>query len=359
MLLTVFLLSALFAQQAQRGPAALEPKQGHADIAAVQKLAEGGQPEAQFKMGEAYENGWGVPQNDQEAAKWYQKAAMQGNAAAQVGLGVLLWTGRGVSLDKAKAVEWYRKSAGQGNGAGMFNLGAAYFNGEGVTFDSSEALAWFLVAQDHGSRPAVAAVQRLETTMRPEEIDRAYSVIAKRYTTGNELKQDYAAAATWYQRAAERGDSAAAVELADMYAQGRGEAQDYSATQHWCRYAAERQNRMGMYCMGWIYQEGKVGPKDPATAVGWFEKAAALGDAPSCFKLGKMYWTGDGVKADKVTAYKWVLLASTVLPEAKQEAEIYRAAMDEKEVEKAQRKVRDYMKTAHISTIRRPVDANP
>jgi uncharacterized protein len=356
-MLAILLPLLLALGAAQTGNSAGQPAM--LDIETLRQKAVAGNADAQLKLGEAYENGSGVPQNDEEAAKWYQKAAKQGNAAAQLGLGVLLWTGRGVSPDKAEAVEWYRKSAAQGSGTGMFDLGAAYFNGEGVTFDSLEALAWFLLAQDHGSRPAVAAVQRLETTMRPEEVNQAYSLIAKRYVTGNELKQDYSAAATWYQRAAERGDAAAAVELADMYAEGRGEAKDYNATRYWCRYAADRQNRMGMYCMGWIYQEGKVGPKDSATAVGWFEKGAALGDAPSCFKLGKMYWTGDGVKADKVTAYKWVLLASTVLPEAKQEAETYRAAMSDKEAEKAQRKVRDYMKTAHISTVRRRDDVNP
>ena len=41
-------------------------------------LAEQGLVEAQFNLGLMYGNGWGVPENDAKAVKWYRLAAKQG-----------------------------------------------------------------------------------------------------------------------------------------------------------------------------------------------------------------------------------------------------------------------------------------
>lgn len=47
------------------------------------KAAEQGHADAQFYLGVAYDNGWGVRQDYSEAVKWYRKAAEQGLAQAQ------------------------------------------------------------------------------------------------------------------------------------------------------------------------------------------------------------------------------------------------------------------------------------
>jgi TPR repeat protein len=49
-------------------------------------IAESGQPEAQFLMGLAYENGWGVAKDFPIAQEWYKKAAIQGHSKAQAAL---------------------------------------------------------------------------------------------------------------------------------------------------------------------------------------------------------------------------------------------------------------------------------
>ena len=70
------------------------------------KLAESGDVEAQFNLGDMYLNGWGVSQNYTEAAKWYRKAAEQGFAGAQVNLGYMYNNGQGVAQDYSEAVKW-------------------------------------------------------------------------------------------------------------------------------------------------------------------------------------------------------------------------------------------------------------
>src|SRR5690554_3388796 len=84
-------------------------------------LAEQGNTVAQFNLGIMYDNGYGVPQDKAEAAKWYRMAAEQGDADAQFNLGVLYDNGYGVPQDYAEAAKWYRMAAEQGHGGAQFN----------------------------------------------------------------------------------------------------------------------------------------------------------------------------------------------------------------------------------------------
>ena len=50
-------------------------------------LAEQGNAESQFNLGEMYAWGKGVPRDSKESVKWYRLSAEQGNAEAQEALG--------------------------------------------------------------------------------------------------------------------------------------------------------------------------------------------------------------------------------------------------------------------------------
>ena len=58
-----------------------------------------------------YANGEVVPQDYQEALKWYQLAAEKGNAYAQSDLGDMYYNGEGVPQDYEEALKWYRLAA--------------------------------------------------------------------------------------------------------------------------------------------------------------------------------------------------------------------------------------------------------
>lgn len=68
-----------------------------------QLSANQGYADAQFLLGQCYDNGIGVWENDKEAIKWYRLAAEQGNADAQCNLGVLYANGAGVLEDYVEA----------------------------------------------------------------------------------------------------------------------------------------------------------------------------------------------------------------------------------------------------------------
>ena len=69
------------------------------DIGQLRKAAMQGDVDAQFDLGYMYANGEGVPEDDQEAVRWYRKAAKQGDASAQYNLGVMYGKGEGVPED--------------------------------------------------------------------------------------------------------------------------------------------------------------------------------------------------------------------------------------------------------------------
>jgi hypothetical protein len=58
-----------------------------------------------------YEKGQGVPQDYQEAVKWYRLAAAQGNQFAQINLGVMYTNGTGVRQDFVRAHMWFTLAA--------------------------------------------------------------------------------------------------------------------------------------------------------------------------------------------------------------------------------------------------------
>ena len=91
-------------------------------ITQLRRAAERGEPEAQYRLGCLYANGGGLPQDMQEAVKWYQRAAEQGNAEAQNNLGWIYESGLGVPPDTAAAIGWYRKAAAQGKASANAHL---------------------------------------------------------------------------------------------------------------------------------------------------------------------------------------------------------------------------------------------
>jgi putative methionine-R-sulfoxide reductase with GAF domain len=72
----------------------------------LRRLAEQGDPAAEFALGTHFATGQDVPQDYAEAGRWFTQAAEQGNVIAQVALAAYYSAGRGVPQDSAKAYFW-------------------------------------------------------------------------------------------------------------------------------------------------------------------------------------------------------------------------------------------------------------
>ncbi len=84
LVLILFLCAICFIKDAVSQAQSLAGKPlSTAEIDQLQAEAQAGDSTAQLNLGKAYENGNGVPQNDELAVKWYRAAAEQGSACTR------------------------------------------------------------------------------------------------------------------------------------------------------------------------------------------------------------------------------------------------------------------------------------
>jgi TPR repeat protein len=226
----------------------------------VKASAEGGDKDAQFRLGEWYSV---TMQDFTEAAKWWLKAAEQGDVKAQGRLSVLYVFGEGVPENVVEAVKWTHKAAEQGDAKAQHTLGVMYAKGGGVPKDDSEAAKWY-----HKARKS-------------------------------------------YRKAAEQGDADAHLMLGKIYSNGLGVPENDAEAVKWFRKAAEQGNAKAQNWLGVMYYRGKGVPADYAEAVKWFRKAAEQGLADAHLMLGLMYYAGKGIPRDAAEAYAWWSVAAT------------------------------------------------
>ncbi|MGH9504299.1 MAG: GAF domain-containing protein [Terriglobales bacterium] len=92
------------------------------DLASLRKVAERGDPAAQFALGARYATGEEVKQDYAEAVKWFTLAAEQGHILAQATLGAYYWAGRGVPQDLNKAYYWSVLAQAGGDQASKYRV---------------------------------------------------------------------------------------------------------------------------------------------------------------------------------------------------------------------------------------------
>lgn len=147
------------------GPALLPPsgqKLGNVTIPAGEKLPDGiggaglrnaalkGDATAAFEIGVRYAEGRGVPQNYEEAAKWYDRAAQAGVVPGMFRLGTLYEKGLGLKKDWEISRRYYMQAAERGNAKAMHNLAVLDADGGTRGANYKSASLWFRKAADRG-----------------------------------------------------------------------------------------------------------------------------------------------------------------------------------------------------------------
>lgn len=170
-------------------------------------LAERGDPEAQYKMGERYQSGDGVCKDHEEALKWYLRAGENGNMEAQRVLGCNYRHSILGKSDLEEAVKWYRLAARQGDETSQVALAEICLE-RGDTQSYEEAFWWLREAADQESAEACL-------------------LLGKCYENGKGVRQDYLQAAAWYAKGDEIGNFECTLRLGVFYHHGKGVPQDY------------------------------------------------------------------------------------------------------------------------------------
>ena len=106
-------------------------------VAIWSPLARAGDPEANFRLAEAYQTGRGVPVNIVRARQYYGRAARECHAPAQASLALLdLAGGR-----RGSAMRLLRAAAANNEPRALLFYGLALFNGDGVPLERDRGYA--------------------------------------------------------------------------------------------------------------------------------------------------------------------------------------------------------------------------
>lgn len=154
------------------------------------RAAEGGDPEVQCAVAEAYFHGRGTATNLEEAVAWYQKAADQGLAGAEASMGLCKLRGWGCEVNPDEAATWFLRAAKQGHLGSMNDLAYCFINGYGVDRDPVEGFSWAMKAAERG-HPG------------------AQTMVGECYLDGRGVEQNQRRADDWLQRAARQGNERA------------------------------------------------------------------------------------------------------------------------------------------------------
>lgn len=189
----------------------------------------------------------------------------------------------------------------------------------------------------------VSARQYAETAAVAGHVEAAMlaGLIARDGLTGS---PDFAAAARWFQRAAEQEEAVALYQLGLLAALGddslnlgqprswferaaraghvRGMVsyalslraspipQDHERARQWAERAAQFGSSEGMYQFAQILDEGVGGDPDAPGARLWFERAADARHAEAAFQAGMMWAEGEGGPVDDVEALQWLRISA-------------------------------------------------
>lgn len=120
-----------------------------------------------------YKNEDGIPQDYNEAIKWWKLAAKQGHANAQAILGDLYGNGDGIPQNYAEAEKWHRLASQNGVPASQHNMGFMYETGNGVSQNYTQAWKWYHLAALQGYENARKNRKTLEKKMSPAQLKTA------------------------------------------------------------------------------------------------------------------------------------------------------------------------------------------
>ena len=121
-------------------------------------LADRGDADAQFNMGQAYKLGRGVPSDLRIAQSWSENAAQQGQHQAQANLGLILFQ----EGQRAKALPWIKLASDSGDARAQYVLGTSLFNGDLVSKDWPRAYALMTRAAAAGLPQAADSLSQMD-----------------------------------------------------------------------------------------------------------------------------------------------------------------------------------------------------
>jgi hypothetical protein len=149
------------ARSVQAGIQAWQQSDYAGAVAIWRPLAEAGDPDAAFNLGQAYRLGRGVKTNLAAAETWLDRAAVKGHVDAQTTLGLLLFD----SGDRTAGLRWLKAAAEAGEPRALLVYGTALFNGDSMTRNPVLGYAYVSRAAAQGFAPAKGTLAQMDEVL--------------------------------------------------------------------------------------------------------------------------------------------------------------------------------------------------
>lgn len=151
-------------------------------VAIWRPLAEKGNADAQFDLGEAYRLGRGVTLNIGAATTWFERAARQGHVDGQRILGLLLFQ----NGNRTAGLKWLKMAADKDDPGALLIYGTALVNGDGVKRDPVLGYAYVSHAAAKGFAPARETLADLDRVLSADQRQKAAALSIGSATTPSE-----------------------------------------------------------------------------------------------------------------------------------------------------------------------------
>jgi TPR repeat protein len=151
----------LSAQSVKSGIEAWQRADYSGAVAMWRPLAEKGDADAEFNLGQAYRLGRGVTTNLAAAQTWFERAAKQGHLDAQTTLGLLLFQ----NGDRAEGLKWLKQAADRDESRAQLVYGTALVNGDSVTQDPVLGYSYVSRAAAQGLEPAKQTLAQMDQVL--------------------------------------------------------------------------------------------------------------------------------------------------------------------------------------------------
>lgn len=250
-----------------------------------------GDAQSQFEIGQMFQYGIGVTQNDQSAIIFYQNAAEQQHLGAEYNLGVLHLEHAKESADYQTALNWLTDAAFKGNKRSQYVLSRILEQGktgpDGALYiqpnhEQAMSMLYLSAASNYG----------------PAEYELA-EYLAREYNDGLSVdvkKHKIALIRQLYQGAAGNGVAQALLPLA-FYNAMDGDKQKQIEAFKVAESQADAGDQKAALLLGMLYDRGIGVSADPAKATYWYQQS---GQNPvSQFILGTYTTEGRGLPEDK------------------------------------------------------------
>lgn len=158
---SLFLAAPAAAQNVKSGIDAWQRGDYVGAVAIWRPLAQAGDADASFNLGQAYRLGRGVLVDLGTAQTWLESAAQKDHLDAQTTLGLLLFQ----NGNQAEGLRWLKKASESGDARAMLVYGTALFNGDSVPQDPVLGYAYVSRAAAQGLEPARNTLAQMDEIM--------------------------------------------------------------------------------------------------------------------------------------------------------------------------------------------------